>query len=159
MSEAVRASVPGQGRFILGDSLLFSSLVHIVWGNLPPGQDIMLHPVAFAGWLGLFVTSLNLLPIGQLDGGHVVFALWGGRQRSISALVVLAAIGLGLLRVVAPIPWLVFCGIAVAVTGIAHPPVYDPHVALDVRRRATGCLALIVFLLCFAPVPFGVVLP
>jgi len=159
LSEAVSAAPGGGGRFILGDSLVFSALVRIIWGELLPSQDVMLHPVAFAGWLGFFVTTLNLLPIGQLDGGHVIFALWGGKQRGISVAVVVAAVGLGLTGVVAPIPWLVFCGFAVAITGIAHPPVHDPHVPLDSRRRAIGYLALMVFMLCFTPVPFSVELP
>ena len=159
LSEPLEIPTAGGGGFILGDSLVFSGLVHAIWGELPPGQDIMLHPVAFAGWLGFFVTALNLLPIGQLDGGHLAFALWGTRQKTVSVLVVLAALGLGLLRVVSPIPWLVFCGVAVAIAGIAHPPVYDPYVSLNGRRKAIGYLALAVFLLCFAPVPFSVVLP
>jgi membrane-associated protease RseP (regulator of RpoE activity) len=61
--------------FILGDSILFSTLTNLVVGSLPDNSVLLLHPIAFAGWIGLFVTALNLLPIGQLDGGHILFAL------------------------------------------------------------------------------------
>jgi membrane-associated protease RseP (regulator of RpoE activity) len=64
----------------LGNSLLFSGLQSWLHPGMGPGQDLMLHPVAYAGWAGLFVTALNLLPIGQLDGGHVIYGLFGRRS-------------------------------------------------------------------------------
>lgn len=67
----------GEDVFMLGDSILFSLLVKFTLGNIPAGQDVLLHSVAFAGWIGLFVTSMNLLPVGQLDGGHIAYALFG----------------------------------------------------------------------------------
>jgi len=64
----------------LGEPLLLQFISWLVVGSIPPQADIVLHPIGFAAWFGLFVTSLNLLPIGQLDGGHVAYALWGSRN-------------------------------------------------------------------------------
>ena len=84
------------GSLVLGDSLLFSFLSRVIVGSLPDSVDILLHPVAFAGWIGLFVTSLNLLPIGQLDGGHIAFAILGDRHRYVSITLVAALAMFGL---------------------------------------------------------------
>ncbi|MEK7727695.1 MAG: site-2 protease family protein, partial [candidate division KSB1 bacterium] len=72
-----------EGTITLGDSLLFKALSDLALGPLPEGQDTLLHPLAYAGWAGLFVTALNLLPIGQLDGGHILYALLGDRGQKI----------------------------------------------------------------------------
>jgi len=80
----------------LGDSLLYSFLSNLVIGEIPDTHEILLHPVAFAGWLGLFVTSLNLIPIGQLDGGHIAFAFLGKKHEGLSKILVSALLVLGL---------------------------------------------------------------
>ena len=90
-SEIITSSGTGGG-IELGDSLLFLALTKWIFGNVPDGQTILLHPVAFAGWLGFFVTSLNLLPMGQLDGGHVMCGIFGQRHRLLSRLTFLALI-------------------------------------------------------------------
>ncbi len=82
-SHVVQAGAPGGG-LELGDSLLFLALTRLVFGPLGPDQTVLLHPVAFAGWLGFLVTSLNLLPMGQLDGGHVCYGMFGHRHRVIA---------------------------------------------------------------------------
>jgi membrane-associated protease RseP (regulator of RpoE activity) len=66
---------------VFGDSILFTLIVKAIHGTLPKGYDICLHPVAWAGWIGFLITSLNLMPVGQLDGGHILYALIGRRQR------------------------------------------------------------------------------
>ena len=86
----------GKGGLELGDSLLFMALTKSVFGRIPEGYTVLLHPVAFAGWLGFFVTSLNLLPMGQLDGGHVVYGIFGPRHRIISRMVFLGLVCWGL---------------------------------------------------------------
>ncbi len=88
-SELVRID-DSLGGIELGDSLLFMALTKLVVGSVPEGYTVLLHPVAFAGWLGFFVTSLNLLPMGQLDGGHVVYGIFGPGHRLISRLVFVA---------------------------------------------------------------------
>ncbi|MCG8604153.1 site-2 protease family protein, partial [bacterium] len=74
------------GAITLGESFLFAKISNLAIGAIPEGQDVMLHPLAFAGWAGLFVTALNLLPIGQLDGGHIVYALIGKRHKLVASL-------------------------------------------------------------------------
>jgi membrane-associated protease RseP (regulator of RpoE activity) len=88
--------IEGQGGLQLGDSLLLLLISRLVAGPIPPGYDIVIHPVGLAGWIGLLVTSLNLLPIGQLDGGHVAYALLGEWQNKISKFVFLGLLGLGI---------------------------------------------------------------
>ncbi|MFQ3574082.1 MAG: site-2 protease family protein [Thermodesulfovibrionales bacterium] len=86
MSEVVYS--PKDDGFIkLGDSLLFKLLAYTIHGELAKDMDILLHPVGFAGWIGLFITSLNLMPIGQLDGGHITYALIGQRHRQLSVVI------------------------------------------------------------------------
>lgn len=85
-----------QGTMILGEPLLFKLLSKIIIGNLPQNADVILHPVAFAGWIGFFVTALNLIPIGQLDGGHIVFALVGPWHLFVSRAVFLALVAIGI---------------------------------------------------------------
>lgn len=111
---------PEQEGFIrLGDSLLFKILSYMIHGALPKDFDILLHPVGFAGWIGLFITSLNLLPIGQLDGGHIVYAMIGQKHRQLSIILT------GILIVAGIIFWegWVVWGVMMIVLGLNHPPV------------------------------------
>jgi membrane-associated protease RseP (regulator of RpoE activity) len=116
------------------------------------GYDLVLHPVAFAGWIGLFVTALNLLPIGQLDGGHITYALFGRRHKMIS---IIAVLGLAVLGVVGWPGWLVW-GILGAMLGLRHPPVIDQSVPLNRRQRVIAWASVAIFVLTFTPVPFSV---
>jgi membrane-associated protease RseP (regulator of RpoE activity) len=111
----------------------------------------VLHPLAFAGWLGLFVTALNLFPLAQLDGGHILYALAGRWQRPAAwgFLLVLAALG------TLWAGWWIWT-VLILVLGrgrVEHPAVWDPHAALSPRRRATAWVCVALFLLTFAPVP------
>jgi membrane-associated protease RseP (regulator of RpoE activity) len=85
MLSPVQAVAPAAGEtLVFGESALFLLLRYAIHGVLPEGQDVIMHPIAMAGWLGMFVTSLNLLAAGQLDGGHITHALFGHRHRYIS---------------------------------------------------------------------------
>ncbi len=139
---------------ILGDSLLFSFLSQIVLGVTPDQHDILLHPVAFAGWIGLFVTSLNLIPVGQLDGGHIAFALLGERHRQLSLVLVFVLAFMGIFFWEGWILWAVL----LVVLGIRHPPVIHWEIPLDSRRRFVGFLSLVIFVITFIPSPFRLVL-
>lgn len=135
----------------LGEPLLLQMMSWLVIGSVPPDMDVVLHPIGFAAWFGLFVTSLNLIPIGQLDGGHVAYALWGGRQRTMAFAVIPVLIVLGF---VGWPGWFLWAGMA-GLWGVAHPPVIDPQAPLGPVRVAVGWFALLVFAMTFAPVPFS----
>jgi membrane-associated protease RseP (regulator of RpoE activity) len=136
----------------LGDSLMFMFLAKVALGIPPEGHDILLHPVAFAGWIGLFVTSLNLIPIGQLDGGHIAYALFGGAHSGLSkALVAL----LGVMGLLFWGGWAVWA-VLMLVLGLRHPPVMYWEPVLDARRRFVGWLSLVIFLVTFIPNPITV---
>lgn len=137
----------------LGDSLLFRLLTYVVFGGLPEGYDVVLHPVAFAGWIGFFVTAMNLLPMGQLDGGHIIYALIGPRHRIFSMLMVAVLIFFGLLTWPG---WLIWA-VLITIIGMWHPPVEDQHIPMDLRRRLTSFAALAAFILTFIPRPFYIV--
>jgi membrane-associated protease RseP (regulator of RpoE activity) len=117
-------------------------------GRLGPGETLDLHPVAFAAWFGLFATALNLLPLSQLDGGHILYAVLGARQRRLARplWVVLAAAGL-----LWP-GWWLWC-VIVLILGLRHPPVADEHVPLNPGRKWLAALALLLLVLCFTPTP------
>ncbi|MCF6155223.1 MAG: site-2 protease family protein [Candidatus Brocadia sp.] len=133
----------------LGEPILFSFIAKLVLGNLADGMDIYLHPVAFAGWAGLFVTALNLLPIGQLDGGHVMYALLGKKSK------IVYTIGILIFCVIAILlypGWMVFA-VLLLLFGFRHPAPIDENSALDPKRRILGVILFIIFFVSFTPVP------
>ncbi|MBM4123429.1 MAG: site-2 protease family protein [Nitrospira sp.] len=136
----------------LGEPLLLQFISWLVLGPLPAGYDVVLHPVGFAAWFGFFVTSLNLIPLGQLDGGHVAYALWGRRQRTIALAILPILLVLGF---VGWPGWFLWAGLA-SLMGLAHPPVLDPDVPLGRTRVWVGWAALAIFALTFAPIPFSI---
>ncbi len=144
--------VDGHG---ISGGILSTSVLHTVGLILPDGEGIprllSLHPVAFAGWIGLFVTSLNLIPIGQLDGGHVMYAIAGERQRAISIAMVAALIFLGMIGWPGWYLW----AFLTAVLGLRHPPILDPERRLDRPHRLIGWATFLIFLLTFIPEPFS----
>jgi len=142
----------GGENLIFGSSLIFNAISYIVIGPIPAGYDVFLHPVAFAGWIGFFITSMNLLPIGQLDGGHILFAVFDSLHRKVSILIVALLVILGLLTWHG---WLVWA-ILVSILGTRHPPIYDRHIPLDGRRRGTALATLLIFIVTIMPVPIHV---
>jgi len=136
---------------MLGESIAFKVISRFAVGELPEGYDLELSPVAFAGWLGLFITALNLLPMGQLDGGHVIYALFGRKHRfvALGALLVILPLGTRWLG------WLIW-GILMVFMGLMkHPPPMDPYTPLDGRRKFIALLAIAIFIVSFIPVPFS----
>lgn len=135
----------------LGDSILMKFLTVLIFPSLSSTQDIMLHPIAFAGWIGLLVTMLNLLPIGQLDGGHIAYAMLGRKYDRVSKFTLLALIPMGLLS----LNWLVWAVlIFVLMRTTKHPPVNDIDVPLSDKNKRIGYICLAIFVLCFIPIPF-----
>lgn len=123
---------------------------YIFTGSPPPigGLDVMLHPMAWAGWAGLLITALNLIPVGQLDGGHTLYVLFGKNSRRIFPFVV---IGLGLLGLVWPGWWLWVA--LIFFFGQRHAEPLDQITQLDPRRKRIAIFVLILFLLLFTPIP------
>ena len=143
----------GEAGIILGDSLLMKLLTGMVFPNLAEGQDVLLHPVAFAGWIGLLVTMLNLLPIGQLDGGHIAYAMLGERQGLVGQIALLALLPLSLLS----LNWLIWGILIVVLMRTAkHPPIQDLHTPLTKENKLIGYTCLAIFILCFIPTPFQI---
>jgi membrane-associated protease RseP (regulator of RpoE activity) len=151
MSEVVPIAKT-RGVLNLGDSILFSFLAKLVLGVTPADSDILLNPVAFAGWIGLFVTSINLIPVGQLDGGHIAYALLGEKHIRLSFLLILVMVSLGLLLWEGWFVWAVL----LLILGLRHPPVIYWEIPLDYKRKFIGWLALVIFVLTFIPVPFKI---
>src|SRR5437773_3061723 len=141
----------GDGKALLGDSVLTLLLRHLVNRS---ASTLIVNPVGFAGWVGMFVTMLNLLPISQLDGGHVLYAAlprWH-RRVALGFWVLIVALG-SLWR-----GWLFWGAVVLALSRgrFGHPPVLDVHRPLPRSRRGLAWAALVLFLLTFAPVPFRI---
>lgn len=139
-----------EGSLALGDSLLFSLLSRLILGEIPDSYDVLLHPIAFAGWIGFFVTALNLIPVGQLDGGHIAYALMGEKHIHISKVLVPILIVLGFFLWEGWIIW----GVLLLILGLRHPPVLYWETPLDKNRRAIGWITAIIFIITFIPTPF-----
>lgn len=147
-SEIVAVAQIDQTGISLGESLIFKLLSVLAVGSVPEGSDILLHPMAYAGWAGLFVTSLNLLPIGQLDGGHISYSMAGRNWHRLNRVFL---IGLGILTVIY-VGWAVLF-LLLLLLGRRHPPPVDDITPLDKYRRILGYLIFVIFLLSFTPVP------
>jgi membrane-associated protease RseP (regulator of RpoE activity) len=140
----------------LGEPLLFRGVAWLIWGATPEGYSLNLHPMAFAAWFGLLATALNLFPIGQLDGGHISYAVLGPR----STLVTLGAVLGALLLTLVSTSWIVWSILLVLMLfffGPRHPPTLDEHVPLDRTRLAVALFAVVMFALCFTPAPIEVI--
>jgi len=142
----------GAGGMFLGEPLLFKFLARAIVGPLPQGHDILLHPIAFAGWVGLLITALNLLPIGQLDGGHILYGLLRRRAHQVASALLLAA--------AVAVIWYGLWGwtlmlMLLALMGPAHPPTADDHVPLGTFRTMLGWATLAFIPIGFTPIPFS----
>jgi membrane-associated protease RseP (regulator of RpoE activity) len=139
----------------LGEPLLYKAVSWLFWGLPPDGYSVNMHPMAFAGWFGLLATALNLFPIGQLDGGHISYAVLGRRSSTVTLVMVVAALTLSYFST----SWVVWTGLMIVmltIFGRHHPRTYDEDVPLDRTRSWLALFALIMFILCFSPVPIEV---
>ncbi len=139
------------GGIKLGDSILMKLLTWSLFPGLGPTEDVILHPVAFAGWIGLLVTMLNLLPIGQLDGGHIAYALLGRKFDRVAKYALLALIPMSYFS----LNWLVWgLLILILMRTTKHPPIYNIDSPLTNWEKWVGAVSLAIFILCFIPAPF-----
>ena len=147
-----------ESAIVFGHPPLVWLFAKLLWPGVPV-DHVLLHPIGFAAWVGLFATALNLLPVGQLDGGHIVYALARDKHRALSRGFLLALLVAGLFGLRYPDtiwPGWLFWGSVLLLIGVRHPTVLDPGPALGRRQRWVAALGLAVFLLCFTPVPFHV---
>ena len=136
--------------WIFGDNLMMTIVQRLVWGKLPLGQDVYAHPLVIAGWFGILVTLLNLMPIGQLDGGHLTFALFGKHAQTFGRVIAAMLLNLCLFFSAGWLFWLI---VSTQVIGFRHPPVTVPDVPLTRSRKWICALCGLVFVLCVMPVP------
>jgi membrane-associated protease RseP (regulator of RpoE activity) len=169
------ASQGATGMVLEGNSILYLAAKYITkgqllpapinYGGLPPllywiryvliglpapfgGQDVMLHPIAWAGWAGILVTALNLIPVGQLDGGHVIYALLGEKAKALRPVIIVLLVLLGL----AWPGWWLWAVLLLFLGRVQAEPLNDV-LPLDGRRKALAVMGIIIFILVFTPVP------
>jgi membrane-associated protease RseP (regulator of RpoE activity) len=143
------APIAGMAFSLDGESILIRYLVPVLIGPAPEGSFYLFTEAAFAGWVGLLVTALNMLPIGQLDGGHIVYGLNPSRQVTLGWLALGALVILGFQS---PMWW--FFAALGFVMGVAHPPTLNDNKPLPLAARIMGWIALGILLVSFTPVPF-----
>ncbi len=174
LSEVVPVSMFADGGMSFGNSILSAWMADLIIGQLPAGYAIYDHPIFVAGWAGLFVTALNLIPVGQFDGGHIVYAMFGRRHELISKGTILM---IGLFWALGPpndwmsasnilSAWInsrwhgwLFWIFLIMILGRWHPPPSDPHLELDWPRKVVGYVSLAIFVLCFIPRPISLISP
>ncbi len=152
-----------------GNTLIYSLLQHLFTGSnefVPPMSEIYHYPYLCVGWFGLFVTSMNLIPVGQLDGGHVIFGMFGEKKHeaiastSMILLIILGTLGilesfLNLNLKIGWSGWLFWALILYFFIRIKHPPVYQFE-RLGPGRKITGYIAILIFIISFSPTPFAI---
>lgn len=146
---------PSESTIVFGEPLLFRLLAGLFFGPVPEGHAIVLHPVGFAGWVGLLVTAINLVPLGQLDGGHIAYAVLGRRARLVSRAMVAV---LAVMGVFFHLTWLLVAGLILffefkSKSRLNHPPVLDEDAPLGPKRLLLGALVAVIFVLSFIPDP------
>jgi membrane-associated protease RseP (regulator of RpoE activity) len=142
--------LPEPGEYVFGAPLLAQVLFTWMHGPIPTGLCIAYHPLAFAGWVGLLITSINLMPIGQLDGGHILHGMFPRRSHVASVVFLVAAIYLSI-RFWLPGWWLML-GL-ISFLGTRHPPTADDSVPLGAGRFALGLATLAFVIIGFTPMP------
>lgn len=151
--------------YLEGNSLLYYALKWLIFGRPLPsgGMDVFLHPIAFAAWAALLVTALNLFPVGQLDGGHITYAMWGERAERIGRLFLHATLAWGVILLLlgndAAWTWIIWWFLGHFILGPRHPAPLDDVTPLDPRRRLLGWMAVGLFVLIFVPLPLQLVVP
>lgn len=140
---------PTEGTIYFGYPLAVKAIQLLMTGHTFTSAHVVEHPALMAAWWGFVVTAINLIPAGQLDGGHTIYAVFGRRHRFLRWPVLLALAGLGFLYR----GWWLWAGIVLVLTALRRPPLADEDVPLDPRRRAVAAFVLLVLVLSFVPVP------
>jgi membrane-associated protease RseP (regulator of RpoE activity) len=151
-TEPIAPPPPGEVSYVIGQPLLLRYLVDLRFGPTPEGYMLVLHPIYAAGWVGLLITSLNLVPIGQLDGGHVLYALVRKNAHWVATLLLLVATAA---VVIFGYYWWFLMLFLVMLMGPKHPPTGNDDVRLGVFRTVLGWLTLAFLVIGFTPNPFA----
>jgi hypothetical protein len=138
----------------LGEPLLFQFAAWMIWGDVPATHGLNMHPMAFAAWFGLLATALNLFPIGQLDGGHISYAVLGRRSTTVTLAMMGAAIGLTFVSM-SWLVWTILMTVMILMLGPHHPPTLDDDQQLGRGRLVLAGVALAMLIVCFTPAPIG----
>jgi membrane-associated protease RseP (regulator of RpoE activity) len=155
MSDVSVLPAGGGGVIYFGEPLLWKAVEYGIFGAVPDGSDVMVHPLGFAAWWGMLATSLNLLPFGQLDGGHIMYAALGRHAAWLSRLTLVAVV----LLTVQSASWAAMALMMIVMAfyfGFRHPRVVNEAITLTPARRLVALVALVIFALCFTPVPIQV---
>jgi len=148
----IRPIPPNMQGLAFGEPLLFKLASKLMFGTIPDGQSLNAHPMVFAAWFGMLATSLNLLPFGQLDGGHLAYATLGRRSTVIS----IATAATAIVMTFVSTSWLLFTLIILVMLlmfGPRHPSVRDELEPLGPGRISVAIFAVVMLVLCFTPVP------
>jgi membrane-associated protease RseP (regulator of RpoE activity) len=144
-------NITGEGtiNIVLGKSLLFSFFNDIIGHGRLPMNEIYHFPFIFAGWIGFLVTAINLIPIGQLDGGHILYALVQKRARLVGILSFLLLLLLNFVLIIEyfSFVWVVWIILVFILIGFRHPPTMEDHFPLTTRRKTVGWTCLFLFIL------------
>lgn len=144
-------ALPRESSILFGEPLLLKLFVRLTFGPVAQNQDLILHPLAVAGWVGLLVTSFNLFPVGQLDGGHILYALFGEKIRKLAPGIILIMMVLGVFYWAG---WLIWA-VLISVMGLRHPPVADSGQGFSRRRIFLSLVVALIFILSFIPAPIS----
>lgn len=150
MRATMEAIPAGGAATVFNEPLLFQWLARLIVGERPPGTDIIMNPILMAGWWGFLITALNLLPVSQLDGGHIAYAVLGRHQRRAGWLIFALAVAVGLLT---STPYL-FMLFLVFLMGVEHPPALNDLTDIGTPRKLLGIAAMLLFLTLVTINPF-----
>jgi membrane-associated protease RseP (regulator of RpoE activity) len=142
-------AVPREEAFVFGEPLLLKLVGSLMFRGVAANSDLFLHPIGFAGWVGILVTAFNLFPIGQLDGGHVSYALIGQRSKPLAKGLLVVFMVMGVFFWVGWIVW----ALLIQLLGMKHPSVDDEKERLSTTRLVLGIVVIIIFILSFIPAP------
>jgi membrane-associated protease RseP (regulator of RpoE activity) len=149
---SIATGAQGSVLYLPGHPVAMQLALYAFHGAVPAGSVVELHPAALGAWFGLLATAINLLPFGQLDGGHVLYATFGRMQRRLARPL---WVGLAALSFWSP-SWILWTVITLAI-GLRHPPVRDEETPLDARRKVLAVVALLILVLSFTPMPMRVI--
>lgn len=148
-SKVVLALPPSKDTLVFGEPLLLKAIGSILFKNVTSDFDLFLHPVGFAGWVGILVTAFNLFPVGQLDGGHVAYALIGPGAKRLARFFLIMFFVMGVFFWIGWIIW----ALIILILGLKHPRIVDEAERLSPARKILGIVVISIFILSFIPAP------